>query len=159
MTSRRFASVRASALASLTALLALIALATPLWAPEPDRASGVLLLAGVAVEIAHSFRRKVAADQHSAWADVWFTLLLALVLLNTAWLAGTPESSTPVSSRRRARSRSRAVLPGSGSVKGRTSAPDMRLRVGSSRGWTIAISETGLAAAAADSCARDAGKP
>jgi hypothetical protein len=86
---RRFASVRASALASLTAFLALIALATPLWAPEPDRAAGILLLAGVAVEIAHSFRRKVAADQHSAWASAGITLLLALVLLNTAWLAAT----------------------------------------------------------------------
>ncbi len=37
----------------------------------------------------HSFRRKVAADQHAAWASAGFTLLLALVLLNTAWLAAT----------------------------------------------------------------------
>jgi len=89
MTGRRFASVRASAPASLTALLALIALTTPIWAAEPDRASGLLLLAGVAVELVHSFRRKAAADQRAAWASAGFTLLLALVLLNTAWLAAT----------------------------------------------------------------------
>ena len=89
MTSRRFASVRASAPASLTALLALIALTTPIWAAEPDRASGLLLLAGVALELVHSFRRKAAADQRAAWANAGFTLLLALVLLNTAWLAAT----------------------------------------------------------------------
>jgi len=89
VTSRRFALVRASAPASLTALLALIALTAPVWAAEPDRASGLLLLAGVAVELVHSFRRKAAADQRAAWASAGFTLLLALVLLNTAWLAAT----------------------------------------------------------------------
>jgi len=89
MTSRRFASVRASAPASLTALLALIALTTPVWAAEPDRASGLLLLGGVATELVHSFRRKAAADQRAAWASAGLTLLLALVLLNTAWLAAT----------------------------------------------------------------------
>jgi 3',5'-cyclic AMP phosphodiesterase CpdA len=89
VSSGRFAHIRASALASFTALLAVIALTTPIWAPEPDRAAGVLLLAGVAMELVHSFRLKAAADQSSAWASAGFTLLLALVLLNTAWLAAT----------------------------------------------------------------------
>ena len=87
--STRFALVRASGPATLTGLLAIIALTTPVWAAEPDRASGLLLLGGVAVELVHSFRRKAAADQHAAWASAGFTLLLALVLLNTAWLAAT----------------------------------------------------------------------
>ena len=73
VTSSRFAPVRTSALASFTGLLAAIAFVTPIWAPEPDRASGLLLLAGVAVEVVHSFRRKVAADQHAAWASAGFT--------------------------------------------------------------------------------------
>ena len=81
--------VRSSGLATFTGLLALIAFATPVWAPEPDRAAGLILLAGVAVELVHSFRRKAAADQQSVWASAGFTLLLALVLLNTAWLAAT----------------------------------------------------------------------
>ena len=79
VTSSRFAP-SAVRLASFTGLLAAIAFVTPIWAPEPDRASGLLLLAGVAVEVVHSFRRKVAADQHAAWASAGFTLLLALVL-------------------------------------------------------------------------------
>ena len=77
------------ALATFTALLAVAALLTPLWAAEPDRASGLLLLGGVGAELAHSFRRRTSAAQRSAWASAGVTLLLALVLLNTSWLAAT----------------------------------------------------------------------
>src|SRR5262245_53547379 len=78
---------RTPALASLTALLGAAALLSPLWAQEPDRASGFLLLGGVAVELVYSFRCKTFEAQRSAWASAGFTLLLALVLLNTTWLA------------------------------------------------------------------------
>ena len=80
---------RRPALASFIGLLAAAALVTPLWAGEPDRASGLLLLAGVIAELVYSFRSKTAAAQHSAWWSAGVTLLLALVLLNTAWLAVT----------------------------------------------------------------------
>jgi 3',5'-cyclic AMP phosphodiesterase CpdA len=76
-------------LAIFVLLLALAAFLTPLWAPEPDRASGFLLLGGVVAELVHSFRRKTLGDQRSAWAGAGFSLLLALVLLNTSWLAVT----------------------------------------------------------------------
>ena len=65
------------------------AFVTPLWAAEPDRASGLLLLLGVGAELVYSFRRKTSAAQRSAWASAGLTLLLALVLLNTSWLAVT----------------------------------------------------------------------
>ena len=39
------------ALATFTGLLAVAALLTPLWWPEPDRASGLLLLGGVGAEL------------------------------------------------------------------------------------------------------------
>ena len=71
----------------MTAVAAVGALLSPLWAAEPDRASGLLLLIGVAAEFVQSFRRKTAAAQRADWASAGFTLLLALVLLNTAWLA------------------------------------------------------------------------
>ena len=71
----------------MTAVAADGALLSPLWAAEPDRASGLLLLIGVAAEFVQSFRRKTAAAQRADWASAGFTLLLALVLLNTAWLA------------------------------------------------------------------------
>ena len=86
-TARR--AVRAPALAVFTAGLGAAAFLSPLVAAEPDRAAGLLLLAGVGVELLHSFRRTAAAAQHSAWASAGFTLLLAIVLLNTAWLAVT----------------------------------------------------------------------
>src|SRR3954470_341964 len=87
MTSSRLS--RAPALALFTGALAAAASLTPIWAAEPDRASGLLLLLGVGAELVHSFRRKAASAQHSAWASAGFTLLLALVLLNTEWLAAT----------------------------------------------------------------------
>jgi hypothetical protein len=59
------------------------------WAGEPDRAAGVLLLGGVAAELIHSFRGKTAASQRRAWGSAAYTLLLALVVLNAAWLAAT----------------------------------------------------------------------
>jgi hypothetical protein len=77
------------ALATFTGILAAVALVTPLWAPEPDRASGFLLLGGVGAELVYSFRCKTAAAQQGAWASAGYTLLLALVLLNTSWLAAT----------------------------------------------------------------------
>ena len=80
---------RTPALAVFTGLLAAAAFLTPLWAAEPDRAAGLLLLAGVGAELLQSFRRKTAAAQQRAWAGAGYTLLLALVLLNTAWLAVT----------------------------------------------------------------------
>ena len=77
------------ALATFTGLLAVAALLTPLWWPEPDRASGLLLLGGVGAELVDSFRSRTSAAQQSSWASAGYTLLLALVLLNTSWLAVT----------------------------------------------------------------------
>ena len=77
------------ALATFTALLAIAVLLSPLWAAEPDRASGLILLGGVVTEVVDSFRRRTFASQRSAWASAGLTLLLALVLLNTAWVAAT----------------------------------------------------------------------
>ena len=77
------------ALATFTGLLAVAALLTPLWAPEPDRASGLLLLCGVGAELVNSFRAMTPAAVHKGWAGAGYSLLLALVLLNTSWLAVT----------------------------------------------------------------------
>ncbi len=77
------------ALATFTGLLAVAALLTPLWWPEPDRASGLLLLGGVGAELVDSFRSRTSAAQQRAWGSAGLTLLLALVLLNTSWLAVT----------------------------------------------------------------------
>jgi 3',5'-cyclic AMP phosphodiesterase CpdA len=79
----------ARTLAAFTGLLAVAALLSPLWSAEPDRASGLLLLGGFGVELAFSFRCRTPAAQQRAWAGAGITLLLALVLLNTAWLAAT----------------------------------------------------------------------
>src|SRR5262249_7753551 len=84
---RRPRRARTPALAAFTALLGAVALLTPLWAPEPDRASGLLLLLGVGAELLYSFRCRTSHAQRSAWASAGYTLLLALVLLNTSWLA------------------------------------------------------------------------
>jgi hypothetical protein len=80
---------RKPALGVFTALLAAAAFLAPLWAPEPDRAAGLLLLGGVGAELVQSFRRRTAAAQQSGWASAGYTLLLALVLLGTSWLAVT----------------------------------------------------------------------
>jgi hypothetical protein len=80
---------RVPALAVFTMLVAGAAFLTPLWAAEPDRASGLLLMCGVGAELLQSFRRRTAAAQRSAWASAGYTLLLAIVLLSTAWLAVT----------------------------------------------------------------------
>ncbi len=77
------------ALAFFSGALATAAFLTPLWAAEPDRMSGFLLLGGVGAELIHSFRLRTSADQRAAWASAALTLLLALVLLNTSWLAAT----------------------------------------------------------------------
>jgi 3',5'-cyclic AMP phosphodiesterase CpdA len=74
-------------LAIFTALLSAAAFLTPLWAAEPDRVSGLLLLGAVGAELVQSFRRKTARAQQRSWASAGYTLLLALVLLNTPWLA------------------------------------------------------------------------
>ena len=92
MTTVRFPRLRSEprpALATFTALLGLAALLSPLWAAEPDRASGFLLIGGVGAELVSSFRRRTFTSQRSAWASAGLTLLLALVLLNTAWVAAT----------------------------------------------------------------------
>ncbi len=78
---------RRPALATVTALLSGAALLTPLWAPEPERASGLLLLGGMTAELVTCFRRKTSEAQRNALASAGFTLLLALVLLNASWLA------------------------------------------------------------------------
>ena len=80
---------RKPALAVFTGLLAAAAFMAPLWAAEPDRASGLLLLCGVGAELVSSFRRKTFAAQLSAWGGAGITLLLAIVLLSTGWLAVT----------------------------------------------------------------------
>jgi hypothetical protein len=80
---------RTPALAVFTVLLSIAAFLTPFWAAEPDRATGLLLIGGVGAELIQSFRRRAAAAQHSAWASAGYTLLLAIVLLSTAWLAVT----------------------------------------------------------------------
>ena len=80
---------RAPALAVFAALLAAAAFLTPLWAAEPERAAGLLLIVGVGAELLQSFRRRTAAAQRSAQASAGYTLLLAIVLLSTAWLAVT----------------------------------------------------------------------
>src|SRR5262245_44833524 len=83
------AGARKPALAVFTGLLAGAAFIAPLWAAEPDRASGLLLLCGVGAELVSSFRRKTFAAQLSAWRGAGITLLLAIVLLSTGWLAVT----------------------------------------------------------------------
>jgi 3',5'-cyclic AMP phosphodiesterase CpdA len=76
-------------LATFTGILAAAAFITPLWAAEPDRASGLLLLLGVVAELVSSFRRKTFAAQLSALGSAGLTLLLAVVVLSSAWLAVT----------------------------------------------------------------------
>jgi len=83
------ARARKPAVAVFTGLLAGAAFIAPLWAAEPDRASGLLLLCGVGAELVSSFRRKTFAAQLSAWGGAGITLLLAIVLLSTGWLAVT----------------------------------------------------------------------
>jgi 3',5'-cyclic AMP phosphodiesterase CpdA len=82
-------SERRPALATFTGLLAVAAILSPLWAGEPDRAAGFLLIGGVVAELIYSFRVRTSAAQRSVWASASVTLLLALILLNTAWLAIT----------------------------------------------------------------------
>jgi 3',5'-cyclic AMP phosphodiesterase CpdA len=74
-------------LAVFTLFLAGAAVLTPLWAAEPDSTSGYLLLGGVIAELVYSFRVRTSEAQRGAWGSAGFTLLLALVLLNTTWLA------------------------------------------------------------------------
>src|SRR5262245_30408323 len=91
MTARLITNARARrpALAIFTGILAAAAFLTPFWAAEPDRASGLLLFGGVGAELVSSFRRKTFAAQLSAWGGAGLTLLLAIVLLSTGWLAVT----------------------------------------------------------------------
>ena len=87
--SRPAAGERTQALAIFSALLAVAALVTPLWAGEPARVAGLCLLAGAAAEIVQGFRRRTSAAQRTAWTSAAYTLLLALLLLNAPWLAVT----------------------------------------------------------------------
>ena len=112
---------RAPALAVFTVVLAAAAFLTPLWAAEPDRAAALLLIGGVGAELLQSFRRRAAAAQHSAWASAGYTLLLAIVLLSTAWLAVTAlaifiAGPFALDALRRARTTVRRVLEGRGFV-------------------------------------------
>jgi hypothetical protein len=85
----RDAPHRSRAFAIFAAVSAAAAFLVPLWAPEPDRAAGFLLLGGVAAELVQSFRHRTAASQRTAWVSAAYTLLLALVVLNAPWLAAT----------------------------------------------------------------------
>jgi hypothetical protein len=69
--------------------LAIAAVLGPLWAGEPERAAAFCLLAGAAAEIVQGFRRRLSAAQRSVWTSAGYTLLLAVLLLNAAWLAAT----------------------------------------------------------------------
>lgn len=89
MTSTQPLPERRPALATFTGLLGAAAGLSPLWAGEPDRACGFLLVGGVVAELVYSFRCRTAAAQRAVWASAGLTLLLALVLLNTEWLAVT----------------------------------------------------------------------
>ena len=62
-------------------LVAGAAFLTPLWAAEPDRASGLLLMCGVGAELLQSFRRRTAAAQRSALGERG--LRCSVVLLST----------------------------------------------------------------------------
>ncbi len=75
--------------AVLTAVAAAAAFFTPLWATEPARAAGVLLVSGAVVELLQGFRRRTPAAQRSAWTSGALTLMLALLILNAAWIATT----------------------------------------------------------------------
>src|SRR5512145_1764660 len=75
--------------ALLAALLAAAAFVVPVWAGEPDRVAGLLLFGGVVAELVQSSRHKTTASQRTAWMSAAYTLLLALVLLNTPLLAAT----------------------------------------------------------------------
>ena len=86
---RPAAGERTQALAVFTALLAVAAALGPLWAGEPERAAAFCLLGGAAAEIVQGFRRRSSAAQRSVWTSAGYTLLLALLLLNAAWLATT----------------------------------------------------------------------
>ena len=91
MTTTRFALLdrRRPAMATFAGLLAVAAFLSPLWARMPERAAAALLLAGMVAELVSSFRLRTAAAQRAAWGSAIITLLLALVLLNTEWIAVT----------------------------------------------------------------------
>jgi hypothetical protein len=80
---------RTPTLTIFTALLAVVAALSPVWAAEPERVAAACLLAGASAEIVQGFRRRNPASQRSAWTSAAFTLLLAVLLLNAAWLAAT----------------------------------------------------------------------
>jgi 3',5'-cyclic AMP phosphodiesterase CpdA len=80
---------RTQALAIFTALLAVAALLSPLWAAEPERAAGLSLFAGAVAEIVQGFRRRTPAAQRNAWISGAYTLILGLLILNASWLAAT----------------------------------------------------------------------
>jgi Calcineurin-like phosphoesterase len=82
-------SHRSRSFAIFAGLLAAAAFLVPLWAPEPARTAGLLLLGGLVAELIQSFRHRTAASQRTAWVSAAYTLLLALVLLNAPWLAVT----------------------------------------------------------------------
>ena len=70
-------------------VLAAAAWLTPIWAPEPSRAGGLLLFCGAAAEPIQGFRRRTAEGQRGAWIGAGLTLLLGVLVFNAAWIAGT----------------------------------------------------------------------
>ncbi len=77
------------ALAVFVGVLAAAAWLTPIWAPEPSRAGGLLLFGGAAAELIQGFRRRTPEGQRGAWFGAGLTLLLGALIFNAAWIAST----------------------------------------------------------------------
>lgn len=76
-------------MAIFTGLLATAAFLTPIWAPEPGRAGGLLLFGGAAAELVQGFRRRTRDGQRGAWLGAGLTLILGLLVFNAGWIATT----------------------------------------------------------------------
>ena len=89
MTSAAGRRDRPRAIAVFTGLSALAAFSAPFWAPEPGRVAGLLLMGGALAELLQGFRRRTPAAQRAAWTSAAVTLLLAVLILKSEWLAST----------------------------------------------------------------------
>jgi calcineurin-like phosphoesterase family protein len=85
----RVGTSRARSFAIFVLILAAAAFVTPLWAGEPPRAAGFLLVGGLVAELVQSFRYTTAASQRTAWMSAAYTLLLVVILLSAPWIAAT----------------------------------------------------------------------
>src|SRR4051812_28533094 len=74
-------------LGAFSAVLAAAAFSSPLWAAEPERASGLLLLIGALSAACEAVGRETLTAQGSALSGAAITLVLALLLLNAPWFA------------------------------------------------------------------------